>query len=331
MNTPQDVFEVKLKPGTISVVVLKGNKLVTVYNKLKFGTPRPRKSKVFKKELPKAFLNTHLVLRLGSKRIRSLDVVGDPNPHWVAEKLELEIDEHDRNTLELQIRVNNNLDELLDQGKDVPDELGAVSLKLERWVSSTLVDNESSETIALSSPHVLQPGSVSIQVTYKKNLVLSPVAYEDFIQLLEVHDFFFPIAVIKHRARKDLMFLKCLMSIYYIKGNLLEFVKVMLKDHINGMTFSEDIFREDSPCSLVIELYLRKICQNYISITFKPFLGLLEEENLDCEIYPSMLEEEGKNKLKENLSNLVRYCEILVEIIFSSVDLVPEYGFVTVY
>eukprot|EP01126_Amoeba_proteus_P038563 TRINITY_DN4027_c0_g2_i3.p1 TRINITY_DN4027_c0_g2~~TRINITY_DN4027_c0_g2_i3.p1 ORF type:complete len:650 (+),score=160.54 TRINITY_DN4027_c0_g2_i3:239-2188(+) len=238
-----------------------------------------------------------------------------------------EIDQNDRETLELQVKVNNQpSDASQSKDLDILDEVGTLTIKLKQLVPNILADSESIESFPLISPFVACPGLVSLQVVYKTNTILAPAVYEDFLRLLEEDGFFLIRTLINHRVTNNPLLIKCLLSVYNCRGILSEFVRSMLSDYINNIqTFSEDLFREDSPCSLIIELYLRHVCQEYVVKILEPFLIMLDEEQRDCEVFPPFLQGNNKRqKQVENMKNLARYCSLLSSLIFSSIQVVPE-------
>eukprot|EP01126_Amoeba_proteus_P014941 TRINITY_DN16636_c0_g1_i1.p1 TRINITY_DN16636_c0_g1~~TRINITY_DN16636_c0_g1_i1.p1 ORF type:complete len:422 (+),score=79.63 TRINITY_DN16636_c0_g1_i1:110-1375(+) len=114
------------------------------------------------------------------------------------------------------------------------------------------------------------------------------------------------------------------MSVYMVRGILSEFVHVMLNDYINNIqTFTEDIFREDSPCSYVVQLYLRYVCRGYVMRILEPFLMMLLEEQKDCEIFQPHLQGNGVRE-DENMKNLMFYCEVISSRVLSSAEDVPR-------
>eukprot|EP01126_Amoeba_proteus_P038562 TRINITY_DN4027_c0_g2_i2.p1 TRINITY_DN4027_c0_g2~~TRINITY_DN4027_c0_g2_i2.p1 ORF type:complete len:195 (+),score=33.92 TRINITY_DN4027_c0_g2_i2:121-705(+) len=111
-----------------------------------------------------------------------------------------EIDQNDRETLELQVKVNNQpSDASQSKDLDILDEVGTLTIKLKQLVPNILADSESIESFPLISPFVACPGLVSLQVVYKTNTILAPAVYEDFLRLLEEDGFFLIRTLINHR------------------------------------------------------------------------------------------------------------------------------------
>eukprot|EP01126_Amoeba_proteus_P050420 TRINITY_DN5952_c0_g1_i1.p1 TRINITY_DN5952_c0_g1~~TRINITY_DN5952_c0_g1_i1.p1 ORF type:complete len:424 (+),score=78.72 TRINITY_DN5952_c0_g1_i1:78-1349(+) len=322
MVPSSNFFQVNLKIGTISVLALSGSKLTTVYKNLRKNSRYDIKYKVLKKELPKSLLNTQCVVCLGNERVCSEYVEGDNNPNWVIDPLEIEIDELDIDSLELVVRVNNDLYDDLNKVRTV--QLGSFSVKLRALVPSLLGNSELIETFPLSSTCVSLPGFVTVKITYKTHTILAPVLYEDFLKLLQKDDFFLTRALMNHRVMNDPILIKCLLSLFTSRGIVSEFVHVILNDYINNrQTFTEDLFRENSPCCNIIEQYIQYLCQGYVSKILEPFLLLLQEEKKNCEIFLPYLNRD-KQLQSENIKNLIHYCLLLSNHILSSIDSVPE-------
>uniref|UniRef100_A0A6B2KYT8 Ras-GAP domain-containing protein n=1 Tax=Arcella intermedia TaxID=1963864 RepID=A0A6B2KYT8_9EUKA len=194
-----------------------------------------------------------------------------------------------------------------------------------RHAETTSHYKEFEKSLVLNSKSGGITGNIKLNILLKKNLVLHPEIYQDFLSVM-VSEGCLIIQLLAEvtNGRLDAKLTQCLLSVFG-EHDEQKFVKTILIGHIkkgSGETSRGDIFRDDSFATDLIELFMKKHCQDYLESVLKDFLTELINTNLPCEICPSLLS--NMDLLPENLKNLKFYLKKLVDSIFASTHALPR-------
>lgn len=208
------------------------------------------------------------------------------------------------------------------EGHEFPQPLGRLRLRLGDYINQHTILYQHSQSYDIPSDYSSCVGTVHIKFQYCTQMILSSLPYGNLEKLITSPNYEIMRSLVRLSRNADICSVYSILSIFFENGCILPFLEETIKDYFRIYVDEPDtgFFREDSFYSSLIEQFLLKISEPYLTKTLMPFLErIMNDKSCPANVSADKLE-------AEQVKLLEQYCSNLIEIILGSSKDFPVEG-----
>jgi len=275
-----------------------------------------------------------VVLQVGENRVQTRTIFDTLNPFW-AEEYHLDVMNPNREVLRVVVHDFNQPN----------NEFGIVEIPLyslkdeethEAWYPLHLKsapkskENEGKETKETKEGEATEQsppedgfGEIRLKLKYNEEIVFPAPIYDEMLALI-VNPPFSIVTLVGRICDDREIVANNLIRIFEEKNLSISLIKNLIDQELleQDNHTAAFIFRGDSFCTKMIELYMKFVGQSYLVNTLHPIISKVYSSKKSCEIDPTKVTK--PSKILKNSKRLEKFIIQTLELIFQSVDKCPS-------